>query len=112
MYEFLVANPIVAIIFLILVTVIATILFIKLMQTIGLEKIRSIVYDGFVKAENNFKHGDNIQKFEYVVQLARSHIPEPFNMFITEKVLRNVVQLWFNLCKDLLDDGKMNGTGK
>lgn len=112
MYEFLVANPVLAFIFIVLVVVMVVYLFVKLMQTIGLEKIRKIVYDGFIKAENDFKYGDNAQKFEYVVQLARSHIPEPFNLFITEKLLRNVIQIWFDLCKDLLDDGRMNGTGK
>ena len=34
----------------------------------------------------------------------------PFSMFITQDLLKKVVQLWFDLVKDLLDDGKMNGT--
>lgn len=111
MYQFFVSNPVLAIIFLIVVLAVVVYIAVKQMQKIGLEKVRSIVYRGFLKAEHLFNHGDNHSKFEYVVQLARSAIPPPFNMFITEDLLRKVVQLWFDLIKDLLDDGKMNGTG-
>lgn len=112
MYEFLVQNPIVAIIFIVVVIAAALFLFIKAMQTVGLEKVREYVYKLFIEAEHEFKHGENTEKFEYVIGLAKGAIPAPFNMFITESLLRKVVQAWFNLCKDLLDDGKINGTGK
>lgn len=110
MYEYLVQNPIVAIIFMVLVIAVVIYLTIKAMQTIGMEKVRGYVYHLFVEAEHAFEHGDNTQKFEYVVQLARSAIPGPFSLFITESLLRKVVQTWFDLCKDLLDDGKLNGS--
>lgn len=108
MYEFLVGNPIIAIIFIILVIAIAVFLIIKAVQKIGLEKIRQYVYDKFVEAEHEFQCGENEQKFDYVVQLARSAIPVPFNLFITEGLLKKTIQLWFDLCKNLLDDGKLN----
>ena len=92
--------------------ILAIVLIVKEVQRIGLEKIRSHVYKLFVVAEHEFQYGDNTEKFEYVVNLARSAIPVPFNLFITESLLRKVVQAWFDLTKDLLDDGKMNGTGK
>ena len=85
---------------------------VKILQSIGMEKVRKTVYTAFVDAENRFKKGDNRTKFEYVVGIAKKSIPAPFNLFITETLLRNMVQLWFDLCKDLLDDGKVNGTGK
>lgn len=85
---------------------------VKAMQTIGMEKVRGYAYKLFVKAEHEFQHGENKEKFEYVVNLTKRAIPAPFNLFITESCLRKVVQTWFNLCKDLLDDGKMNGTGR
>lgn len=110
MYGYFIENPVVAVILMVLLTICALLLFVKAMQKIGLEKVRGIVYDGFVKAEHEFQHGENEQKFDYVVQLARSAIPNPFKVFVTESVLRKVVQLWFDLCKDLLDDGKLNGT--
>lgn len=112
MYEFLVQNPVIAIVFVAIVAIIALFILVKVMQRIGLERIRRIVYDGFVEAEHEFLYGENTQKFEYVVQLARNHLPMPFSLFITESLLRRVIQLWFDLCKDLLDDGKVNGTGK
>ena len=91
-----------------LVVVIGLFLFVKSMQAIGMEKVRKFVYQLFVEAENAFQHGDNTQKFEYVVNLAKSAVPTPFNLFITEKSIRKVIQLWFDLCKDLLDDGRIN----
>lgn len=112
MYEFLTKNPVATIIFMVVVVTGILFLFVKAMQTIGMEKVRSYVYQLFIEAENAFKHGDNEEKFEYVIQFAKSAIPSPFSLFITEKTVRKVVQLWFDLCKDLLDDGKLNGTGK
>lgn len=108
MYNYLIQNPLLAIIFIAIVVIAAVLLLIKVIQSIGLEKVRKIVYDGFVEAEHAFKHGDNSQKFDYVVQLARSSIPQPFNMFITEALLRKVIQLWFDICKNLLDNGKID----
>lgn len=112
MYEYLVQNPPIAIIFIVLIGTAAFIVVTKTMQVIGLERIRKIVYKGFVNAEHAFQHGDNTAKFEYVINLAKASLPMPFSLFITESLLRSVIQTWFDLCKDLLDDGKMNGTGK
>ena len=112
MYEFLFSNPIIAMIFIAIITVIAIFLMIKAIQQMGLEKIRKYVYKLFVTAEHEFKYGDNEQKFEYVVQLARSSLPAIFRPFITEKLLKQAIQLWFDLCKDLLDDGKINKSNK
>lgn len=112
MHEYLMENPNVAVMIAIIGGLLAIVVLIKVMQTIGLEKIRSYVYKLFVMAEHAYKHGENEEKFEYVVCLARSAIPPPFDLFITESLLRRVVQAWFDICKDLLDDGKFNGTGK
>ena len=83
--------PMIAYAFLGIVLVFAIYLFVKEMQRLGLEKIRKIVYQGFIEAENRFKHGDNERKFEYVVALARENIPAPFNAFISVKLLKAVV---------------------
>ena len=111
-YQYLVAHKVVAIVFAIVVAVVIVYLAVKILQTVGLEKIRATVYKAFIAAENSFKHGDNKAKFEYVINIAKQAIPAPFNLLITEALLRKTVQLWFDLCKDLLDDGKLNGTGK
>ena len=90
--------------------IIAVILIIKYVRHVGLETIREKVYKAFIAAEHEFQHGDNTEKFEYVINIAKSAIPVPFNLFITESLLRKVVQAWFDLVKDLLDDGKLNNT--
>ena len=108
MYEYLVENPTVAMVFVAIAAVVAIFLLVKAMQTIGMERVRGYVYKLFVIAEHEFQYGDNTEKFEYVVNLAKSAIPMPFNLFITESLLRKVVQAWFDICKDLLDDGKLN----
>ena len=83
---------------------------IKTMQRIGFDKIRESVYKAFVVAENRFQHGENDAKFCYVVNVAKEVIPSPFSLFITEQLLKEMIQVWFDLCKDILDDGRMNGT--
>lgn len=111
MYQSIIHNPKLAILIICVISVFIGYIAIKLIQTVGMEKIRKTVYRAFVDAENNFKYGDNHAKFEYVVDIAKKSIPAPFNLFITENSLRKVIQLWFLLCKDLLDDGRVNGTG-
>lgn len=81
---------------------------VKLFQKLGLEKIRAAVYQLFIEAEHVFQSGAGTEKFEYVINLAKTIIPAPFDLFITEKLLRRVVQSWFDIIKDLLDDGKIN----
>ena len=89
---------------------IAVFLIVKYIRHVGLESIRERVYKAFLDAEHEFQHGDNAEKFEYVINIAKTAIPTPINLFITENLLRKVVQAWFDLIKDLLDDGKFNGT--
>lgn len=92
--------------------VVAIIVIVKYIRHVGLESIRERVYKAFLDAEHEFQYGDNTAKFEYVINIAKSAIPAPFSLFITESLLRKVVQAWFDLVKDLLDDGKFNGTSK
>ena len=100
------------IILLIMGVIIAVIVLIKWVRTTGLENIRGQVYQLFLKAEHEFQYGDNTAKFEYVIAAAKELIPMPFSLFITESLLRTVVQAWFDLIKDLLDDGKLNTSVK
>ena len=90
--------------------VIALFVIVKLLQSIGLERIRAGVYQLFIDAEHEFQEGENEEKFEYVINAAKAFIPAPFNLFITESLLRRVVQAWFDICKDLLDDGRVNNS--
>lgn len=110
MKEYLTQNQIAAIIFVAFVVAAAIVLLVKIMQTVGMEKVRKCVYKAFIYAEKEFKHGQNQEKFNYVVRVAKDTVPMPFSLFITETFLRNVIQTWFDLCKDLLDDGRLNGS--
>lgn len=112
MHEYFIENPMCGMGFIAIGTILAIFLFVKAMQTIGMEKVRAYVYKLFVEAEYEFQYGDNTEKFEYVINLAKSAIPMPFNLFITESLLRKVVQAWFDICKDLLDDGRLNKSKK
>lgn len=80
------------------------------------EEIRGDVYKLFLEAEHKFEQGENIRKFEYVVGLARTLLPTWAQVIITESflesVFRKIIQKWFEEVKDLLDDGKRNGSSK
>lgn len=109
MVDFIASNPttvILAIVGIVLVAFLA----VKYIRHMGLESIRKRVYRAFLTAEQHFQYGENAEKFEYVIDIAKSAIPAPFNLLITESLLRKVVQAWFDLVKDLLDDGVFNGT--
>lgn len=76
-----------------------------------LSEIRADVYQLFLLAENdpNFsKQGK--QKMKWVIQQARRLLPNWAHVFVTDSILEKVVQIWFDAVKDLLDDGKFNGS--
>lgn len=101
--------PISEAVFFVLATLSVVYIFIRTVQHYGLESARKFVYQGIVEAERRFKKGDNATKFDYVVQFARDHLPSPFGAFITETALKNAVQAWFDLCKEMLDYGLEEG---
>ena len=93
-------QPIIIITILVLILIY---LLVRVVKYVGIDKLREVAYQGFLQAEKNFKYGDNHTKFEYVVCIVRRAVPTYLAPFITEKLLRELVQLWFNLCKDLLN---------
>ena len=92
----------------IVLTIVILAIVIRALQAFGLSRCRGIVYKAFVTAENHFEQGND--KFEYVISVAKNAIPKPLNLIITDKVIRRTIQLWFDICKDLLDDGRVNNT--
>ena len=76
------------------------------------DEIRKDVYQLILKAEHQFIYGCNKQKFDYVVQLARSLLPMSVQAIITvpflETIFRKIIQELFNEIKDVMDDGKRN----
>lgn len=76
-----------------------------------IDEIRVNVYQLFLKAEHAYKEsGAGKQKMRYVVSQARKLLPSWLQYFITDEFLESIVEKWFRAIKDLLDDGKMNGS--
>lgn len=103
----------------ILIVVIAILLIVTIVVVIqyinqkGLNGIREDVYQLILRAEHMYNEsGAGKQKFDWVIQQARGLLPKWLQMLVPESVLRNLVQKWFDGIKDLLDDGKVNGSQK
>ena len=78
-----------------------------------LEEIREEVYQLFLKAEHKFtESGSGKKKMQYVIEQARLLLPNWLEFFITQEFLEMLIEGWFQAVKDLLDDGKMNGTAQ
>lgn len=76
-----------------------------------LDDIRADVYKLFLKAEHTFvKSNSGKQKMKWVLSQARLLLPNWIQLFVTNASLEKILQLWFDGIKDLLDDGKMNGS--
>ena len=58
----------------------------------------------------NQASGAGQQKLKWVVQQARGLLPKWLQIIITEEMLLKVIDVWFDGVKDLLDDGKVNGS--
>ena len=79
----------------------------------GLEGIREQVYQLILKAEHMYKEsGTGQQKLKWVVQQARGLLPKWLQVIMSEDALLNIIDVWFCGVKDLLDDGKINGSQK
>lgn len=92
--------------------VLITLLGIVYVKNSTLESIRADVYQGFLAAEHAFKSGNGEKKMAIVYEYARGLLPNWAKPFITEAVLKKVLQCWFDAVKDLLDDGKVNKSSK
>lgn len=78
-----------------------------------LEQIRGDVYQLVLKAEHMYQESSaGKQKMKWVVQQARKLLPRWMQAIITDEVLEKIIQVWFDEVKDLLDDGKVNGSQK
>ena len=78
-----------------------------------MDDIRADVYTLFLVAEHHFtEEKSGKQKMEWVLEMTLELLPEWSRFFITKDSLENVVQLWFDAVKDLLDDGKINKSSK
>lgn len=79
----------------------------------SLEDIRTDVYQLILEAEHIYEEsGSGKQKMKWVVSQARKLLPQWAQALISEDTLMNIIQIWFDGVKDLLDDGKMNNSSK
>lgn len=102
---------------LVIITIIFAVLFligaVEYFKSKTLDDIRADVYKLFLRAEHNFKESHSgKQKMKWVIGRARGLLPVWVQMIVTEEMFEGIVQFWFDGIKDLLDDGKINDTGK
>ena len=77
----------------------------------GLEGIRENVYQLILKAEHLYtESGQGEQKLKFVVHQARGLLPKWLQTLLSEDALMKIIDWWFKEVKDLLDDGKVNGS--
>ena len=104
--------PVLVLVLFVLLVVTVVVAF-QYMKQKGLEGIRIEVYKLILKAEHRYKEsGEGPKKLKWVVQQARGLIPNWLQIFVTEEALEKIIDAWFRGVKDLLDDGKVNGSQK
>ena len=75
-------------------------------------KLRELAYNLILHAEKAItgtKMGQ--ERFRFVLSELYNMIPTWLRFFISRSLLEQKLQEWFDLIKDSLDDGKINGTG-
>ena len=83
------------------------------MKNRTLDEIRGDVYQLVLNAEHTYRlSSSGKQKMKWVVSQARKLLPGWMQLIISEEMLQKIIQVWFDEVKDLLDDGKMNGSQK
>lgn len=110
--EFLRQIPLPVLILVIAVLLIVTIVIaVQYLKQKGLDGIRADVYQLILKAEHMYNEsGTGKQKFEWVIQQARGLLPKWLQTLLSEDALMITIDWWFKEVKDLLDDGKVNGS--
>ena len=74
-------------------------------------KLREQAYALMLSAERVFGDGEGKKKFEAVFQrLYYNLIPPWLRLFVPPESIRDKLQEWYNLAKDYLDDGQVNGS--
>lgn len=77
------------------------------------QKFKATCYNLMLQAKDLakdaiLKSGD--QQMEWVIKKAYQFMPKALTVFITEQRMRILVQYLYDKAKDLLDDGKLNGS--
>ena len=90
--------PVLILVIAVLVVITAVVVY-QYAKAKGLEGIRKEVYELFLHAEHIYKEsGQGEQKLKWL------------QVIMSEEVLLKIIDWWFKEVKDLLDDGKVNGS--
>ena len=99
---------VVALVILVAITVVLAYQYAKMR---GMDGIQGDVYQLILKAEHVYNEsGQGKQKLKWVVSQVRGLLPKWMQVFATEEMMMKVIDEWFKGVKDLLDDGKVNGS--
>lgn len=101
--------PVVVIVVAALVVITAIVAY-QYLKMIKLEGVRKDAYQLILIAEKKFAHGENKKKLKYVIHYTRKLLPLWLQFFLTDAFLEKTIDTWFRGVKDLLDDGKVNGS--
>jgi hypothetical protein len=75
------------------------------------EKLRGIAYALMLQAERVFGSGEGKKKFEAVFEkLYFDLVPAWLRLFIPPEGIREKLQEWYDLAKDYLDNGVVDGS--
>ena len=77
-----------------------------------LDEIREDAYKLFLQAEHDPRFKTGKKRMVWVLSEVVKLLPAWVKWFLTDDFLEMIVEKWFQGIKDLLDDGKMNGSGK
>ncbi|NLL67247.1 MAG: hypothetical protein GX236_06050 [Clostridiaceae bacterium] len=91
---------------LILVSVAAYIVYLSI--TKQWTKVREFAYQVMLLAERTFVDQDGKMKFDFVVRMVYKYLPSWIKIFFSEEQLRRLIQEWYDIAKDFLDDGIVN----
>jgi len=75
-------------------------------------KAREFAYQAMLLAERTFGDQDGKIKFDFVVRIVYKYLPAWLKTFVTEEKLHQLIQQWYDLAKDFLDDGIINSSTK
>lgn len=75
-------------------------------------KVRELAYQMMLLAERTFSNEDGKIKFDFVVRVVYKNLPPWLKLFVKEEDLRNLIQAWYEIAKDFLDDGQVNESVK
>ena len=65
--------------------------------------LKPFIVEFIVKAEENFKQGENQEKMDFVIEKIIALIPLPFSVFITKNMVKKLIQSVFDEIKKALD---------